>query len=208
MTTVRVQTAKKTAAVEAAPAPVEEVKAHVKNEELIPYRLQLSPPWTTYWREIQGLFLNDPQITVKELEKAEDGYSFNIYVDDQAKYEALAAILKPVKEFGNVKVTIQIIPADASLKAPEIAPSVEDYLEFFATAFKDTGRVVGTQIVTTPTGTKIGYVITDAGIYQFFNDDLTTLYGWKTMTIEDMFRDVFSYDLGSSVIYYSSEIIR
>lgn len=199
----------------AAPQPaaatpvVEEPKKKVAIDiDTTPYMLKLSPPWDAYWRELNGLFMNDPQITVKPIEKADGGYSIKIYVDDQAKYEALATILKSEKKFGNVTLEIQIIPADTTLKAPEITPSVEEYLKYFETAFKDTGRVVGTQVVVTPTGTKIGYVITEAGIYQFFNDDLTTLYGWTTLTIEQLFRDVFSYNLGSSAIYYSSEIIR
>jgi len=186
----------------------EAVVAKKDKEFAIPYRLKLSPPWNTYWSEVNGLFAADAQIKVSPLEETDGGYVMKIYVDDQDKYVALTNILPQKKVYGNVTLDIQLIPADASLAAPLPKSITEDILDCYETALKDTGRMVGKELVQVPGGAEIGYVITECGVYQFFNDDLTTLYGWKTITIEDLFKDVFGVNATVPVIYFSSEIIR
>ena len=212
--TQKVPIKKPAAPVNTTTAPVvEESPVNVPAKDIttaIPYRVKLSPPWNAYWSKLNGIFEYDKQITVTPIEKAENGYLIVIKVDDQAKYVALNYILPKEVKYGNVNVEIRLLPANNILTAPVIEPSTEELLGYFETALKDTGRYVGKQIVTTPTGEKIGYVITKCGVYQFFNDDLTTLYGWTTVTIEQLFKDVFipgGYS-ASSIIYYSSEIVQ
>ena len=186
-----------------------EVKAvKVEDEFAVPYRVKLSPPWNTYWAEVNGLLGRDPQLHVQPLEESENGYALKILVDDQDKYIALSQILPKQKVYGNVVLDIILVPADASLSAPLPKDTVEEIIDAYEIALKDTGRMDGKEIVTLPTGGKIGYVITQCGVFQFFNDDLTTLYGWKTETIEDLFKNVFGPYSGDPVIYFSSSIIR
>ena len=71
--------------------------------------IKLSPPWVTYYRELEELFSQDPEVTVKF---DEDKLQIKLLVANTDKAYALSMLLNPSKEFGNVTVTIDVIPSN------------------------------------------------------------------------------------------------
>ena len=66
---------------------------------------KLSPPWVTYWKQLEALFAGDPEIEVGQLYDLEDGRKeIWIYVTSEKKYRALSNLLPTYPNFGNVKV--------------------------------------------------------------------------------------------------------
>jgi len=75
---------------------------------------KLSPPWVTYYRELEELFSKDPEVTVKF---DEDKLQIKLLVANTDKAYALSMLLNPSKEFGNVTVTIDVIPSNDGEKS-------------------------------------------------------------------------------------------
>lgn len=141
--------------------------------------IKLSPPWVTYYRELEELFSQDPEVTVKF---DEDKLQIKLLVANTDKAYALSMLLNPSKEFGNVTVTIDVIPSNDGEKSSS---------ELMQMAFK--GNPVCSQIkaVTDFTGNKVDYVAFKSEVAQFFNDDISDLNGNKSMLYKDIAEDVF-----------------
>ena len=141
--------------------------------------IKLSPPWVTYYRELEELFSQDPEVTVKF---DEDKLQIKLLVANTDKAYALSMLLNPSKEFGNVTVTINVIPSNDGEKSSS---------ELMQMAFK--GNPVCSQIkaVTDFTGNKVDYVAFKSEVAQFFNDDISDLNGNKSMLYKEIAEDVF-----------------
>ena len=72
------------------------------------FQVALSPPWVTFYRKLDKLFSNDPDIKINFIE---DAPGIKLYVDNATKAAALAKLLPATKSFGNVKMPIYVIPA-------------------------------------------------------------------------------------------------
>ena len=59
--------------------------------------MKLSPPWCIFYREIQALFGDDPEVHVVYDEQAE---IVKVYVDNDEKAEVLSQLLPTKKMFG------------------------------------------------------------------------------------------------------------
>ena len=141
--------------------------------------IKLSPPWVTYYRELEELFSQDPEVTVKF---DEDKLQIKLLVANTDKAYALSMLLNPSKEFGNVTVTIDVIPSNDGEKSS---------FELMQMAFK--GNPVCSQIkaMTDFTGNEINYVAFKSEVAQFYNDDLSDLNGNKSMLYKEIAEDVF-----------------
>lgn len=141
--------------------------------------IKLSPPWVTYYRELEELFSKDPEVTVKF---DEDKLQIKLLVANTDKAYALSMLLNPSKEFGNVTVTIDVIPSNDGEKSP---------FELMQMAFK--GNPVCSQIksIADFTGNEVNYVAFKSEVAQFFNDDISDLNGNKSMLYKEIAEDVF-----------------
>lgn len=72
-------------------------------------KLNLSAPWCTYYREINELFGNDPEI---KIEFDEEEPEIKMYVRNHEKADALTRLLPVTKAFGWVELKITVIPAN------------------------------------------------------------------------------------------------
>ena len=70
-------------------------------------KVKLSPPWEEYVRKVSSLFAEDSEIDVEAKDMV-----MTIRVDNTDKYEALTHLLPETKEFGNVSLSIRIVPAN------------------------------------------------------------------------------------------------
>ena len=145
-------------------------------------KITLSPPWQTYVSEMVTLFQDDPSVTVgyDDEEKV-----ISIYVDKASKAEALEKILKHEVTFGNVKLTVNVIPPNED---------VHDILDDFKTAFMDNPVVQAIYQTENPLGTH-RFVGFEKKVVQFYNDQLDDPDGNKSMLFQDIAKDVFVDDL-------------
>ena len=141
--------------------------------------VKLSPPWITYYRELEQLFDGDAEVTVKF---DEDRKAIKLYVDNTDKADALTKLLKPYQEFGNVIVSIEVYPSNMEEKTP---------IELMEIAFKGNKSLSKIKSVTDVFGNKINYVAFQAKVAQFYDDNLGDINGNKSMLYQDIAEDVF-----------------
>lgn len=136
--------------------------------------LKLSAPWVTYYRELNELFRRDAEVRVIY---DEENNTIKMYVDNPAKAEALAMLLPMEKRFGNVVLTIQIIPANKL---------VGSALVNFTEAFKGNPIVHDIVTVKCPGLGDLIYVLFENKVVQYFNDNLGDLNGFCSTLYQDI----------------------
>lgn len=144
-------------------------------------KIELSAPWETYWNEICELFNQDPEI---ELCFDRSKNDIQLHVESTDKADALARILPESVNFGNVKLTITVIPAN-SFKTKE---------KMYAAAFRDNPNFCFATQTANPNVPSLTYVVFQPKVAQFFNDNLQDYYGNKNMLIQDAAKDVLKQD--------------
>jgi hypothetical protein len=155
------------------------------------YILKLSPPWITFLREVEAIFKKDPEVNVTYDNETDQ---IKIFVDDQDKADAISKIILPVKDFGNVKVKISVIPANKPNNSNIIKNS---NVSLFKRAFKNN------DILSYTTEDQKGlftmsYIVFKPEIVQFFNDDLTDINGLASMLYNQIAYDIFRPELNVS----------
>lgn len=154
--------------------------------------VKLSPPWYTFYHKINAMFGRDPEITIKF---DEDTMILKLFVDNQAKADALAKVLPTEKDFGNVKLNIEVIPSD----------KVDSVKQLYKTIFSDNPVFSQVIEVTDPSMPQASYVVFNPLIVQFYNDNLADAYRNETTLLQEIAKDIFIQQSG---IYYCTENIK
>lgn len=145
-------------------------------------RLHQSPPWVTFYNEIRQLFQEDHEVRISiEGEKR----NVKLYVENPFKAEAIRAILPEEKTFGDITVTVTVIPANE-----KASPA-----DYYKVAFQ--GNPVITRFITRNDTMFAGmtYVVFRKEVVQFYDDNLADPYGNRSTLFEDIARDVFEDNL-------------
>ena len=147
--------------------------------------VKLSPPWCTYVHYIESIFKGDPDVSIRY---SEEDYLVQIFVDKEEKYEAIRTLMPSCKAFGNVTLTIQVVPADED-------KAQKDILDVFKKAFKGNPNVK--DIVSIEMfGATMNYIVFKKEVVQFFNDDLTDLHGAESTLNEIIAKELFDGYIG------------
>lgn len=151
--------------------------------------LKLSAPWTTFYRELCALFEKDKEIGIMYDEKM---VIIKVYCSNEEKAEALTMILPMVRYFGNVSMCVQVIPPNED--SAKYGSLINGFVkaEVFYKAFKDNPVFVSAQsidldIMSNP----MTFVEFDSKPVQFFNDDISSMYGVSTKLLQDVANDIF-----------------
>lgn len=139
-------------------------------------KVKLASPWVRFYREVNALFADDPQIDVAFDEEA---YEVKLYVDNIIKADAIAQLLPTEKVFGNVTVKITVIPANTE-------PSKES---LFKAAFD--GNPVLEDVETVSGPFTASYVIFNNEVVQYVSDNMNSIYGITSTLYEDIAKNVF-----------------
>ena len=75
-------------------------------------KTKLSPPWVTLFNQIEALFDQDPEI---DIEFINDPLTVKLYVENNEKAEALAALLPYQIDLGSTTLNINVIPSNTGL---------------------------------------------------------------------------------------------
>ena len=146
--------------------------------------VNLSPPWVTFYREINALFEQDPDV---EVEFHENDNSICVYVEGQEKADAIDALLPDEKTFGNITVQIVVIPANKVMSKSDLFNVAFSGNPAFAYATAKTDDVFPKPF---------SYVVFKKKVVQFFNDDLRDINGNMTTLYQNIAKDVFGEDEG------------
>ena len=147
-------------------------------------KVGLSAPWVKFYREINALFGDDPDIRVVY---DEDNVITNIYVEDADKADALTQLLPVEKEFGNVTMQINVIPAN-TMSATKASLITRAFRGNPAYSYGTT--VEG--IFSSP----IHYVVFKNKVVQYFNDDLGDVNGNCSTLYQEIAKDVIGESEG------------
>lgn len=157
-------------------------------------RLKLSPPWDEYYRKVNALFSPDPDIHILY---DEEDYILKLFVDSDDKAAALKTLLPETVNFGNINMTIEIVPANGCGRVV----GTEDAIKL---AF-DGNPIVNDIITTSGMGTfNATYVIFKKKVVQYFNDSLADIHGFRSTLYEDIAREVLGTDFG---VYFCTDTL-
>lgn len=144
-------------------------------------QVTISAPWEAHKRKLEALFAQDSEVTVEATFTAEERH-IAIRVENPAKAEALGYLLPTEVEFGNVKVAINVIPANK--------PTVASLLR---TAFAGNPALKGVTVVKGAFDTNaVTYAEFEPRVVQYWNDDLSNPHGVTTTLMETLAADVLT----------------
>jgi len=153
---------------------------------------ELTPPQYDYANKVKALFYGDQEVRV-EFDK--DACAVKLYVDNQAKADALARILPTSMDFGGIVVGVQVIPANDDVSR----------IELFRRAFEGNPNVAKVASEASgPYGMLEERVTFKAKIVQFYNDNLSSADKIYTGTMEQVAGDVFA---GVQDVFFSTEAV-
>ena len=139
--------------------------------------MKLVSPWVNFYREIEALFAKDNEVKVM---MDDDVPEVKIFVENVRKADAIAYLLPEEKDFGNVKLKITVVPAN---------DGIQSKFDAIQEAFVGNPALSYVWQARTPFG-EFDYVVFDADVVQYFNDDMRDVNGNKTTLYQDIARDV------------------
>ena len=141
---------------------------------------KLAPPWVTFASELAQLFKYDPEVHVVY---DNDACEVRLYVDSAPKATALTELLPTGKDFGNVTLNVNVIPANGVLAVSR--PSL------WTAAFKDNGAFSFVKTVRGIFSNDLTYVVFKNRVVQYFNDDLGDIYGQCSTLYQEIAKHIF-----------------
>ena len=160
-------------------------------------KASLQSPWVTLYNKICAMFERDSDISIEPIFQNADGiYEIRLSSDHTVKLKAIEKILKNEFEFGNVKVVVKFIYTATE----DDTITTHDY----EVAFSGNDIFSSIQTIENPWQINASYVIFSKEVIQFYNDDLTDIYGNYNGLAEDIARDIFK-DSSLPIYFCTSE---
>ena len=155
-------------------------------------KVNLIAPWNEYYEELNAFFAEDPEVTILYDEEEKN---IKVLVQDTIKAEALTHLLKDEMKFGEVKLTVTVVPANEVTNGiKKLVTSIgfnEDYGEMFERALSNNGTFAYTYTIDNVMGFNAVYVVFKKKVIQYYNDNLGDLNGMKSTLAEYIARDIF-----------------
>ena len=145
--------------------------------------VKLSAPWVVYYRKLEALFGEDPDI---KLVFDEDDVSIKMYVENAAKADALTQLLPTTVPFGNVILKITVIPANAT-------PTKMGLLRDAFNGNPAFSYAVSTDVLQS---NPIHYFVFKNKVVQFYNDDLGDVNGNCSTLYHDLAKELLGETQG------------
>lgn len=143
--------------------------------------VKMYSPWVVFANEVKKLFERDEEVEVKY---DNDEVMLSILVSDQDKYEALRRLIPAKKEFGNVTLNINVIPANVNYdNASEV--------DLVKRAFARNPAIDNIRTYNTPLG-DVTYVAFDRCVVSVDADDMSDPNGYKSTLYQEIAKDIFN----------------
>ena len=155
-------------------------------------KVKLTAPWDEYYEELNAFFEEDPDVTILYDEEAKD---IKVLVQETIKAEVLTHLLKDEVEFGGVKLTITVVPANEVTECvKKLVTNIgndENFGEMYDRVLINNGAFAYTYTVDNVMGFNAVFVVFRKKVIQYYNDDLGDLHGMKSTLAENIARDIF-----------------
>ena len=154
-------------------------------------KLEISSPWVTYVRQIKLLFGQDPAIKITF---DENNLNLKLYVSGEKKAIAIEELLPDKIVFGNVVLTISVIPIDVRM--------LKQVSKVFEAAFE--GNPIFKEVVNVNgiSSNDSTYVIFKNKVAQYWNDNLCDPNGLCSTLYQDVAKEVLTK---LNDVYYCTE---
>lgn len=160
-------------------------------------KLKLVAPWDEYYNEMNAFFAEDPDVTILYDEEEKN---IKVLVNDQHKAEALTDLLVSEKDFGSVKLAIEVVPAndisDEVKRRFKLIRNEENYYAEYESALVRNRAFAYTYTVDNIMGFNAVFVVFKKKVIQYYNDNLGDLNGMKSTLAEEIARDIFAVHNG------------
>lgn len=154
--------------------------------------MRVAPPWVLMYRLYKAMFGSDSEITL-EFNDDSDDPAIKMYVGNEEKADALAKLLPPTIDMGNVTMTIAVIPPNQD----EL-----DRKELFKKAFEG-NPVFLDSVVVEEFGGRFLYNTFKKEVVQYAADDIGDLFGVASTLYEDIAREIFGDMPG---VFYCTDV--
>lgn len=165
-------------------------------------RIGMASPWVIYVKELEQLFKYDPEVHVVY---DEDKNEVKLYVDSGIlKATAIAGLLPEKKSFGSVELIITVFFANGIVVHEETLDDLfEDNESLFTQFFTGNGCLSFVKTIRGIFTNDLTYVVFKNEVVQYFNDDLSDVYGQKST----LFQDIASHLLiDKEGVFYCTDI--
>lgn len=158
--------------------------------------LKMISPWVKYYREVDTMFKNDPEVHVVY---DEDEMELKIYVDDQTKGEAIEMLLPNEKVYNtdtvgiNIALKISVVPCNTSVRKT-FNRSDDDpkyYSKLFHAAFCGNQAFCDVIPIEGIFGFYAAYVIFAKDVVQYYSDDIGDYFGLTSTLYQNIALDIF-----------------
>ena len=141
-------------------------------------KTKLSAPWVVFYRKIEALFSEDPDVSVRF---DEEDMNVIVRVKGTEKAAAIAALLPISRTFGDVKARVTVVPANSD--------DVHNLLDILRKAFDGNKALEYVTHEKTMFG-EMNYAVFANKVVQFFNDDISDLHGVCSTLYQDLAKDL------------------
>ena len=159
-------------------------------------QLKLSPPWAIYATQMAQLFKYDSEVHIVF---DSENYILNVYVDKQRKADALATLLPETVTFGNIELHINVIPANGALSTTVGLSKAQ----LFKNALEGNGAFSFIKTITGIFTNNLTYVVFKNKVVQYYNDDLSDVYGQCSTLYQTIAKNIFGEAEG---VYFCTDI--
>jgi len=168
--------------------------------------LRLSPPWHTFFNFVKHAIGKDRQVKVLEMkEVSEVDFLIQIETKDKDKALALATILEPYKEFGNIKVYVEVLCFGKVVMPSEKKQNVCTLMNFYEKAFGANDYFVHVEFKDF-FGNMMLFPVFKKEVIQFFNDNLADLYQNFNGVVADVFKEILRFQIDEVSIRPSTAV--
>ena len=146
--------------------------------------VNLEAPWYRFGKILGKLFEKDSEVSITADEEKDGIYNIYISSDNAAKLACMKKLFGEERVMGNITVKLNYKDTSKNII------NGED----FKVAFADTEMLVVVEEAMTPIGQEFTYPIMVKDIIQFYDDDITDIYGNANLTVRDAVLEVLDTD--------------
>ena len=149
-------------------------------------KINLSSPWVQFYHEVQAMFRDDSYVRVIF---DEDNLILKLYVDNPETAAALDVLMPTEREFGNVTLKIEVIPANEGKITGSFTAC--DPAQLFGAAFQHNMNFSYVRTVHGIMTNPITYVVFRNEVVQYFTDNLGDAHGLRSTLAQDIAKEIF-----------------
>ena len=141
---------------------------------------KMSPPWVQFVCSLEAMFGDDPEIKIEFVDK-DEGKFVKLYVDNQRKADAIGKLLPLEMSFGGVDLGIVVVASNKATSAAQL----------YTDAFAGNPVLEDVKVIDGIFPNPLTYVMFKKEVVQYYNDDMSDVYGNRTTLYQELAKELF-----------------